>query len=35
MLTDEPKDLTAERNLMLDECVADVLKVLEDHNLQK
>lgn len=35
MLTDEPKDLTAERNLMLDNCVADILRVLEEHDVQK
>lgn len=35
MLTDEEKDLTASRNLMLDVCVADILKILEEHDVQK
>lgn len=35
MLTDEEKDLTASRNLMLDVCVADILRILEEHDVQK
>ena len=35
LVTDEPKDLTQIRDIMLDNIIPDIMEIIEEHNIRK